>query len=48
MEEKEKEQTYKGESRVGKKEEGYILMEKGKKIRKWVDKEGNWQEEELT
>jgi hypothetical protein len=48
MEEQEKQQEYKGESRTGKKEDGYILMEKGKKIRKWVDKDGKWREEELT
>jgi len=37
---------YKG-TVIGKEEDGYVIMEKGKKIKKWVDAEGNWQEKEI-
>jgi len=38
--------VYRGDAR-GKKEDGYVVIYKGQKIRKWVDADGKWQEEIL-
>ena len=39
-------EKYKGDAQ-GRQQDGYIIEEKGRRIQKWVDKDGNWKEKVL-